>query len=66
MHAYRFTTSVLAGPWRPSREEALRDAIEACQAVHDDAQPDGLAWRVSGQIEEADREVGPARRRSRR
>jgi hypothetical protein len=53
MNAFRFATTVLVGPWRSSREEALHDAVHACQAVRDDSRPDGLEWRVSGRIEEA-------------
>lgn len=68
MHAFRFTTSVLVGPWRSSREEAQGDAVKARQAVRNLAQPDGLEWRVDGRIEEADREreEAPACRRLRR
>jgi hypothetical protein len=29
---YRWTTAALVGPWRPTREEALRDALVAGQA----------------------------------
>ena len=58
MHVFRFTTSVLVGPWRPSREEAQRDAIRARQAVPSRQRPDGLEWRVSGQIEQARRNAG--------
>jgi hypothetical protein len=53
MDVFRFTTSVLVGPWRPSREEAQRDAIRARQAIPSPQRPDGLEWRVSGQIEQA-------------
>lgn len=65
MRGFRFTTSVLVGPWRSSREEALGDAVKAGQAVRSLATPDGLEWRVIGRIEECEREAqqGPARRR---
>ena len=55
MHAFRFATSVLVGPWRPSRDEALSDAVQAGQAVRDRNRPDGLEWRVDGRIEEVRR-----------
>jgi hypothetical protein len=58
MHMFRFTTSVLVGPWRPNREEAQRDAIRARQAVPSRQRPDGLEWRVSGRIEQARRNTG--------
>ena len=65
MPGFRFTTSVLVGPWRPSREEAQRDAIKARQAIANGQQPDGLEWRVSGRIEQ-DAGAAGARRRSSR
>lgn len=49
---YRYRTSVLAGRWRDSREAALRDALNAHQAVLDDSAPDGARWLVQGEIEE--------------
>ena len=49
---YRYRTSVLAGRWRDSREAALRDAVNANQAVIDDSAPDGARWLVNGEIEE--------------
>ena len=48
---YRFRTAALVGPWRKTREAALRDAVKAGQADVDQAQPDGLCWRVAGTIE---------------
>lgn len=65
MPAFRFTTSVLVGPWRPSREEAQRDAIRARQAIASDQRPDGLEWRVSGRIEQGARPASARRRSSR-
>ena len=52
MHNYRFATPALIGPWRPSREEALSDAVRARQAVRNHEHPDGFEWRVCGRIEE--------------
>ena len=49
---YRYRTSVLAGRWRESREDALRDAINAHQALDDTSSPDGVRWLVNGEIEE--------------
>ena len=55
MHAFRFTTSVLVGPWRSSREEALDDAVRARQAVRSGARPGAIEWRVDGRIEKVAR-----------
>lgn len=52
---YRYRTPVLAGPWRDSRDAALRDAVGAHQAHEDAGAPGGLRWLVPGEIEE---EVG--------
>ena len=51
---YRYRTAALAGHWRDSREEALRDAVKARQALADEAVEDGLRWLVKGEIEEAE------------
>jgi hypothetical protein len=62
---YRYRTPVLTGPWRDSRDAALRDAVGAKQARADDSVPDGVHWLVPGEIEEeaASRAVaGRARR----
>ena len=49
---YRYRTPALAGPWRESREAALRDAIAAKQARLDESEPGGICWLVPGDIEE--------------
>ena len=49
---YRYRTSVLAGRWRDSRDDALRDAVRAHQALADPGAPGGLRWLVHGEIEE--------------
>jgi hypothetical protein len=49
---FRYRTSALAGRWRDSRSEAVRDAIAARQAHLDEQAPDGLKWLVPGMIEE--------------
>ena len=51
---YRYRTSALAGPWRDSREAALRDAIAARQVRIDDDSPEGMRWIVPGEIEEGE------------
>ena len=48
---WRYRTQVLTGPWRPTAEQAAKDAISRGQAVHDETQPHGLGWRVPGWIE---------------
>ena len=49
---YRYRTAALAGRWRDSREDAVRDAVKAHQALADDSVADGLRWLVAGEIEE--------------
>jgi hypothetical protein len=49
---YRYRTSVLAGSWRESRADALRDALKAHQALADPSAPEGIRWLVHGEIEE--------------
>ena len=48
---WRYRTQALAGPWRPTFEQAVEDAIAQRQAVRDEFQPHGLRWRVPGRIE---------------
>lgn len=55
MSAFRFVTSVLIGPWRTSRNEAISDAVQSRQAVRNVRLPDGLEWRVPGRIEQTER-----------
>lgn len=54
MTRYRYRTSVLVGSWRPSREAAVEDAINAKQAAREDEAPSGFKWIVPGEIEEKD------------
>jgi len=49
---YRYRTPVLTGCWRDSREAALRDAVNANQAVAESKAPGGVRWLVPGEIEE--------------
>ncbi len=49
---YRYRTPVLTGPWRDSRDAALRDALGAKQARIADKVADGVEWLVPGEIEE--------------
>ena len=51
---YRYRTAALAGRWRDSREEAVRDALNARQALADESAADGLRWLVAGEIEEVE------------
>ena len=51
---YRYRTAALAGRWRDSREEAVRDAVKARQALADEGTTDGLRWLVAGGIEEVE------------
>ena len=48
---YRYRTAALAGRWRDSRDEAVRDALKAHQALLDASEPGGLRWLVGGEIE---------------
>jgi hypothetical protein len=49
---YRYRTTALTGPWRDTREDAMRDAARAKQAVIDDEDPEAIRWIVPGRIEE--------------
>lgn len=51
---YRYRTAALAGRWRDSREDAVRDAVKAHQALAHDSVADGLRWLVAGEIEEVE------------
>lgn len=51
MHAFRYRTDTLLGPWRNNQEAAVQDAIRAKQARRDDAGA-GWHWLVPGSIEE--------------
>jgi hypothetical protein len=48
---YRYRTPVLTGPWRETHEDAVRDAVNAKQARHDEDEPSGVKWIVPGEIE---------------
>ncbi|WP_162806401.1 hypothetical protein [Sphingosinicella terrae] len=49
MRRYRYRTPVLAGPWRESPDQALRDAERAGQLRLEGLGP---RWKVPGEIEE--------------
>ncbi len=51
MGRYRYRTSVLLGPWRDGREQAIEDAISNKQARRADTE-DGILWLVLGEIED--------------
>ena len=59
---YRYRTPALTGPWRDTADQAIRDALNAKQAVVDEDDPANIRWIVPGQIEEE----GVAERVSRR
>ena len=59
MARYRYRTPAVAGRWRDSREEALRDAVIAKQASFDDSFPGGIRWIVPGTIEEQEASARP-------
>jgi hypothetical protein len=48
---YRYRTKALVGPWRPTRLQAIEDAVKARQAVRDTASGPDVNWRVEGEIE---------------
>ena len=54
MTRYRYRTPVLTGPWRDTRDAAIRDAIAARQARAEGPLPESLEWTVPGEIEERD------------
>ncbi len=51
MTRFRYRTAALRGRWRASRSEALRDAVQAKQAVPDEDESEGIRWLVPGAIE---------------
>ena len=51
MHSFRYSTKSLLGPWRTTAEAAIKDAIRARQARHDET-GEGWHWVVPGSIEE--------------
>jgi hypothetical protein len=51
MHAFRYSTKTLLGPWRTTAEAAVQDAIRAKQARRDE-EGDGWHWVVPGSIDE--------------
>jgi hypothetical protein len=48
---YRYATTAIVGPWRPTEAEARNDAMRAALAVAEDGD---LVWRVPGRIETGD------------
>lgn len=49
---YRYRTTVLTGPWRESRDQAVADAARAQQARIEAGTPPRIEWNVPGRIEE--------------
>jgi hypothetical protein len=54
---YRYRTSVLTGPWREAREDAVSDAVRAKQAEIEDRSSGRIRWIVPGVIEEREDEM---------
>lgn len=52
MPFFRYRTSVLTGPWREAREDAVCDAVRAKQAEMEDEARGEVRWIVPGVIEE--------------
>jgi len=50
-YLYRYRTKALVGPWRPTRQQAIEDALRAGQARSDTASGPDVNWRVEGEIE---------------
>jgi hypothetical protein len=59
---YRYRTSVLTGPWRDLREDAVDDAVRAKQAEVEDQASGKVRWIVPGLIEEQDGELSGSAR----
>ena len=56
MRLFRYRTKVLIGPWRPSFQRAIADAVNARQARYEG---DSLKWTVPGEIEVQRQTVPP-------
>jgi hypothetical protein len=54
---FRYRTSVLTGPWRDDREQAVSDAVRAKQAEIADEASRKVRWIVPGVIEECNGEA---------
>ena len=61
MRQYRYRTPALTGPWRDSRDAAVRDAVKAKQATIDEDDSAELSWIVPGRIEEQSTQGKPTR-----
>ena len=52
MPSYRYRTAVVIGRWRPSRRDALADAVKSGFARWEGEPWDDVVWRFPGEIEE--------------
>lgn len=59
MYAYRYRTALVLGPWRPTRREAVEDAVRCRFARWHEQGRDGVEWRFPGEIERGDRSHVP-------
>ena len=56
MTRYRYRTFVVVGPWRPSRRDAMADAVRNGFAQWLGPPWQELKWRFPGEIETDERE----------
>jgi hypothetical protein len=52
MPSFRYRTAVVIGRWRPTRRDALADAVKSGFARWEGEPWNEVAWRFPGEIEE--------------
>ena len=58
MPSYRYRTAVVMGRWRPTRRDAMADAVKSGFARWNGEPWDSVTWRFAGEIEESSEDAG--------